>query len=75
MDWERERRRDALLRLAREQYVQSVDQAFTSGNVTTQRLDVARLPIAESQTLTASNGSPFMIVGLNCIGDGSVVAR
>ena len=75
MDWERERLMEALSRLMRQEYVQSADQAFTSGNLTTQRLDVARLPIAESQTLTASDGSPFMIVGLSRMGDGSVIGR
>lgn len=75
MDWERERLREALSRLMRQEYVRSGDRAFTSGNLTTQRLDVARLPLGESRSLTASDGSPFLIVGLSHIGDGSVVGR
>ncbi|MEP0767032.1 MAG: hypothetical protein HRF45_10895 [Fimbriimonadia bacterium] len=75
MDWERERMRDTLSRLMKQEYVRSADQAFTSGNLTTQRLDVARLPLAESRSLTASDGSPLLIVGLSRIGDGSVIGR
>ncbi len=75
MDWELERLRNALLRIVRQEYVQSADHAFTSGNLTTQRLDVSRLALAESQSLTASDGAPLMIVGLSRLGDGSVIGR
>jgi hypothetical protein len=65
----------ALRRHARRQYVDDADRAFTSGNLTTQRMDVVRLPLAASCRLDDGEGHFYFLVGLSRIGSEAVVGE
>jgi hypothetical protein len=59
--------RRALRRQASREYVAEADAPFTSGNLTTQRMDVVRLPLAKSARLDGDQGRLFL-VGLSPVG-------
>jgi hypothetical protein len=65
--------RRALRRHARKQYVSEADGPFTSGNLSTQKMDVLRLPLSASARLDAGNDGGLFLIGLSLVGGEDVI--